>query len=202
MEYSDFRELILRIAAEKREAREEKLAKMRELLEKQSEKKEGRFGVVRAEVARLPTEPLYTSKERRSFEDEKIKWMHGHIVKKEIKDKPSKSAKRHEPFSMLHVNPDMYEATRKKYRKYSLKTVSSSPERHYNCKNTWKALNLEDVIRDEEVVLFAPEGRKYFECARRLESQVKETRSCRPKTSSSSYQTKLQYIAYLQQFNH
>jgi hypothetical protein len=43
---------------------------------------------------------------------------------------------------MLHANPDMYEATRKKYRKYSMKTLESSPERKWNEKNVWKVLKL------------------------------------------------------------
>jgi hypothetical protein len=43
---------------------------------------------------------------------------------------------------MLHVNPDQYEQTRKKYRKYSLKTVGSAPEKPVSMKNIWKTLNL------------------------------------------------------------
>jgi hypothetical protein len=50
--------------------------------------------------------------------------------------------------------------------------------------------------------LSAPEGRKYYDSHRRLQQQVAEAHSLRPKTTASNYRTKLQYIAYLQQFNH
>lgn len=52
--------------------------------------------------------------------------MHGHIPKKPIRVTTDFLPKKKEPFSMLHVNPDMYEATRKKYRKYNLKTVGNT----------------------------------------------------------------------------
>lgn len=43
---------------------------------------------------------------------------------------------------MLRVNPDMYDATMKKYRKYNLKTVGNQPEKHWDYKNIWKILKL------------------------------------------------------------
>lgn len=64
----------------------------------------------------------------------------------------------------------------------------------------WKVLNLENVLIDEGEI-GSPEGKKFFESYRRLQNHVNELKSLRPKTSSSTYRTKLQYIAYLQQFN-
>jgi hypothetical protein len=48
---------------------------------------------------------------------------------------------------MLNVNPDMYDATRKKYRKYNTKTLESEPSRTWSEKKVWKVLKLEEVLR-------------------------------------------------------
>jgi hypothetical protein len=48
---------------------------------------------------------------------------------------------------MLNVNPDMYETTRKKYRKYNTKTLESEPSRTWSEKKVWKVLKLEQVLR-------------------------------------------------------
>jgi hypothetical protein len=46
-------------------------------------------------------------------------------------------------FSMLGVNPDMYEATLKKFRKYSIKPAEKyKPEVNWNLRRVWKVLNL------------------------------------------------------------
>ncbi len=46
----------------------------------------------------------------------------------------------------------------------------------------------------------SPEGRKFYDSHKRYVCHIKESKSLRPKTSSSTYRTKLQYIAYLQKF--
>lgn len=102
---------------------------------------------------------------------------------------------------MLGVNPDMYDAVKKKYRKYSVKPIVYEPRSSWNFKKVWRILNLEDVLRGEQVEISGADGRKYFDCDKRLRHQMNETKSIRPKTTSSNYRTKLQYIAYLQQFN-
>ncbi len=101
---------------------------------------------------------------------------------------------------MLRVNPDMYEKTVDKFRKYNIKPREKyKPEINWELKRVWKVLNLENVLRDE-VEVASPEGRKYYDSHKRYLYHLKESKSLRPKTSSSTYRTKLQYIAYLQQF--
>lgn len=50
---------------------------------------------------------------------------------------------------MLGVNPDMYDAVKKKYRKYSVKPIVYEPRSSWNFKKVWRILNLEDVLRGE-----------------------------------------------------
>lgn len=68
--------------------------------------------------------------------------MHGHI----IKDSPPKGETIH--FSMLEVNPDMYEAVKKKFRRYNVKPLKYEPKGTWDFKKVWKILNLEDVLQD------------------------------------------------------
>jgi hypothetical protein len=52
-------------------------------------------------------------------------------------------------FSMLKVNPDMYEKTMDKFRKYSIKPREKyKPEINWELKRVWKVLNLENVLRE------------------------------------------------------
>ena len=102
---------------------------------------------------------------------------------------------------MLGVNTDMYQSTLKKFRKYTIKpTPKSKSEVNWNLKRVWKVLNLENILR-EDVELTSPEGRQFYDTHKKYLNHLNEIKSLRPKTSSSSYRTKLQYIAYLQQFN-
>jgi hypothetical protein len=62
--------------------------------------------------------------------------MHGHVVKQ--------SPPKGEPvnFSMLEVNPDMYEAAKKKFRKYNAKPLEYAPRTPRDFKKVWRVLNL------------------------------------------------------------
>lgn len=123
--------------------------------------------------------------------------MHGNVIKRVRTNNSSDDVK----FSMLQANPDMYAATMKKFRKFTMKPVEKyKPDVNWNLKRVWKVLNLENVLR-EDAEVNSPEGRKFYESHRRYQNHVNEVKSLRPKTSSSTYRTKLQYIAYLQQFN-
>lgn len=63
---------------------------------------------------------------------------------------------------MLGANPDMYEATLKKFRKYTMKPVQKyKPDVNWNLKRVWKVLNLESILREETEVA-SPEGRKFY----------------------------------------
>jgi hypothetical protein len=46
------------------------------------------------------------------------------------------------------VNPDMYEAVKKKFRKYSVKPLVYDKRKIWDFKKVWKILNLEDVLRE------------------------------------------------------
>ena len=49
---------------------------------------------------------------------------------------------------MLLANPDMYQKTLKKFRKYNIKTPEKyKPELNWDLKRVWKVLNLESVLR-------------------------------------------------------
>jgi len=51
-------------------------------------------------------------------------------------------------FSMLKVNPDMYDKTVDKFRKYNIKPKEKYvPEVNWELKRVWKVLNLENVLR-------------------------------------------------------
>ena len=73
-----------------------------------------------------------------------MKVMHGNVVRnipnfKNIKD---------ENFSMLKANPDMYQATLKKFRKFTMKPQEKAkPDVNWKLKRVWKVLNLENVLR-------------------------------------------------------
>lgn len=44
---------------------------------------------------------------------------------------------------MLGANPDMYESTLNKFRKYTMKPIEKQkPEVNWNLKRVWKVLNL------------------------------------------------------------
>lgn len=62
--------------------------------------------------------------------------MHGHIVK----DSPPQFDTVN--FSMLGVNPDMYEAVKKKYRHIYAKPLEYDPKGSWDFKKVWKILNL------------------------------------------------------------
>ena len=125
--------------------------------------------------------------------------MHGAIIK-QFNQNQNKCMTEDVNFSMLKANPDMYEGTVKKFRKWNIKpTVKYKPSLNWDLKRVWKVLNLENVLR-EDSEMSNTEGRKYYDSHKRYIQQVTESKSLRPKTSSSSYRTKLQYISYLQQF--
>jgi hypothetical protein len=122
---------------------------------------------------------------------------HGYVIKKIPTGKYCEPA----DFSMLGVNPDMYEATLKKFRKYSIKPPEKyKPEVNWNLRRVWKVLNLETILREDSEIN-CPEGRYFYDTHLRLQNHVLENKSLRPKTSSSSHRAKLQYIAYLHQFS-
>ena len=125
-----------------------------------------------------------------------VKVMHGNVIRNCPKDNEDIQ------ISMLGINPDHYEAVKKKYRHYDVKPMEYEPSGGRNFKRLWRVFNLEDVLREQEFDVSDPSGRKFFDTHRRLSQSVRESRSLRPKTSSSGYRTKMQYIAYLQQFNH
>ncbi len=63
---------------------------------------------------------------------------------------------------MLGANPDMYEATLKKFRKYTMKPAEKyKPDVNWNLKRVWKVLNLESILREDAEVT-SPEGRKFY----------------------------------------
>ncbi len=68
--------------------------------------------------------------------------MHGNIIRKiPLNNEPVN-------FSMLGANPDMYKATLKKFRKYTMKPVEKyKPEVNWDLKRVWKVLNLESILR-------------------------------------------------------
>lgn len=74
------------------------------------------------------------------------------------------------------------------------------PDINWDLRRVWKVLHLEDLLR-EDTEVHSPEGRKFYDCHRRYLNQLTETKSMRPKSTSSTYRNKLQYIAYLQNFN-
>lgn len=43
---------------------------------------------------------------------------------------------------MLKVNPDHYEATKDKFRKYNVKQYKEEPKSAWNFKKLWRILNL------------------------------------------------------------
>lgn len=54
---------------------------------------------------------------------------------------------------MLKTNPDMYAATLKKFRKYTMKQPEKlKPEVNWKLKRIWKVLNLESVLREDAEV--------------------------------------------------
>lgn len=72
--------------------------------------------------------------------------MHGNVIKKVRANNSSDEVK----FSMLKANPDMYEATLKKFRKYTMKPSDKyKPDVNWNMKRVWKVLNLENVLRED-----------------------------------------------------
>ena len=134
-------------------------------------------------------------RKKRTMEAPRV--MHGNVIKKVRGNDSAEAGK----FSMLAANPDMWMAIKKKYRKFEMKPSEKlKADVNWNLKRVWKVLNLENVLR-EDVEVASPEGRKFYESHRRYQNHVSEVKSLRPKTSSSTYRTKLQYIAYLQQFN-
>lgn len=51
---------------------------------------------------------------------------------------------------MLSANPDMYRATLKKFRKYTMKQPEKAkPQVDWNLKRVWKVLNLQNVLRED-----------------------------------------------------
>lgn len=89
MENPDFSSMIVRISMEKKEARDLKIQKTKDLFSEQNKNKIKTSGILKGDVVRLPTEPLYISKDSKRVHNhndskEKIKWMHGHIVKKQL----------------------------------------------------------------------------------------------------------------------
>ena len=57
---------------------------------------------------------------------------------------------------MLEVNPDMYEAAKKKFRKYSAKPLEYDAKGKWDFKKMWRILNLEEVLGEEDLYLAAP----------------------------------------------
>ena len=126
---------------------------------------------------------------------QKVRIMHGNIIPEVQENK--------EPinFSMLHVNPDHFKATKDKYRQFYMDPPLPTKKEPWTFQKLWNMFQLEDVLKGNDVEIHNREGRRFFESHRRLRNQMMETKSVRPKTTSSSYRTKIQYIAYLQQFN-
>ena len=69
--------------------------------------------------------------------------MHGNLVKAYS----SFTTDEEVHFSMLEANPDMYQATLKKFRKWTMKPqIRVKPEVNWNLKRVWKVLNLDNIL--------------------------------------------------------
>ena len=94
--------------------------------------------------------------------------MHGNVIRRI----PAFKTEDEGNFSMLNTNPDMYQATLKKFRKLTMKPPTKvKPEVNWKLKRVWKVLNLENVLR-EDAEVGSPEGKKFFESHRRLQNHV------------------------------
>ena len=72
--------------------------------------------------------------------------MHGNVIRKI----PNFKSEQDSNFSMLTANPDMYQATLKKFRKLTMKPeAKAKPEVNWKLKRVWKVLNLENVLRED-----------------------------------------------------
>ena len=67
-------------------------------------------------------------------------------------------------------------------------------------KRIWKVLNLDGVLEEESHLAHHKEGLEFFYKHERLQNQIQEARSLRPRTSSCSYRDKVKYIRYLDTF--
>ncbi len=51
---------------------------------------------------------------------------------------------------MLGANPDMYQATLKKFRKFTMKPAQKyKPDVNWDLKRVWKVLNLQSILRED-----------------------------------------------------
>jgi hypothetical protein len=138
MENAEFSELVTRAARLKRAERTRKINRARELL---LEKEGGRERQVLSEAEAKQLMLTERADPKRRFSSRRtsqanVKLMHGHIVK----HSPPKTEPVH--FSMLEVNPDMYEAAKKKFRKFHAKPLQYAPPAPRDFKKVWKILNL------------------------------------------------------------
>ena len=54
---------------------------------------------------------------------------------------------------MLQANPDHYESTLRKFRRWTMKPqVKPKPEVNWNLKRVWKVLNLDSVLGDDNEI--------------------------------------------------
>jgi hypothetical protein len=68
--------------------------------------------------------------------------MHGNLIREFHDDKEEIN------FSMLKVNPDMYDAVKKNYRIYDVKPLQYEKPTAKDFKKIWNILKLEDVLRE------------------------------------------------------
>lgn len=83
---------------------------------------------------------------RRKKASEPPKLMHGNVIKRVRANNMAGEVN----FSMLKANPDMYEATMKKFRKFTMKPAEKyKPNLSRSEERVWKVLNLENVLRED-----------------------------------------------------
>jgi hypothetical protein len=104
-------------------------------------------------------------------------------------------------FSMLESNKEMYNETVKKFRRFMKQPkIQYKPNVNWTMKRVWKVLNLDDVLEDESQLAQNKEGLEYFYKHERHQNQISESKSMRPRTSSCTYQDKVKYVRYLDNF--
>jgi hypothetical protein len=145
MENPEFCELVTRAARLKKAERERKLGRARQLLlEKAGPGRREVLSEAEAKQLALTDRPDTRRRfSKRRSSQASVRLMHGHVVKQ--------SPPKGEPvqFSMLEVNPDMYEAAKKKFRKFHAKPLEYAARTPRDFKKVWRILNLEDVLQEE-----------------------------------------------------